>query len=296
MIGFYLFRLLEFILFLLPGKLRKAFFSALADLAYAVDKKHRQVIRQNLEFAFNGELDKTKIESIGRYCYKNLALTLLQVMEGRRLSKEELASKVTFVHGEIVEKVLNEEQPIIFVSGHYGNWELGATALSALITPTTSIHKALNNPYFDRYLHESRSHFDLTLAEKHGAVKKLTKALKQGRCISLMIDQNINPKEGIVVDFFGKRATQTAAPAFLARKYGAVIIPLLITTEDDEHHRITFYEPIEVAKTDNAEADVHEATQKQSHWLQEQIKENPKFWFWCHRRWKAEYPEIYSEE
>ena len=294
MIGFYLFQVLEFFLFLLPRRLRKAFFSGLASLAYAVDKKHRRVIRQNLDFAFDGKLDEAQIESIGRYCYKNLALSLLQVMEGRRLNKEDLAKNVTFIHKEIVDRVLEEKRPIIFVSAHFGNWELGATMIASHVTPTIAVHKALGNAYFNRYLMESRSRFDMMLAEKHGAVRHMSKALKQGRSITIMIDQNINPKEAVMVDFFGKRVTQTAAPAFLARKYGAVIIPVLITTEDEEHHTINVYEPIEVAKTDNAEADILEATQKQSHWLQEQIEKYPKFWFWCHRRWKAEYPEIYD--
>lgn len=293
MIGYYIFRIVEFFLMLLPHSLRKAVFTGLARFAHAVDKKHRRVIRQNLGLAFGDALSEEEVDAISRYCYKNLLLALLQVMENRRLTKEELGGKVTFVNKEIVERAQRSGKPIVFISAHVSNWELGATALASQITPLNAVHKALNNPYFDRYLLDSRSRFDLNMVEKHGAIRHLSKALKQNRAVSLLIDQNTNPKEAVVVDFFGTSVTQTPAPAFLARKYDAPIIPLFMTTDDEEHYTITFYDPITVAHSDDSQADILRATQAQSRWLEERIRENPKLWFWCHRRWKTMHPEIY---
>jgi len=133
----------------------------------------------------------------------------------------------------------------------------------------------------------------MRLFEKRGAIRHLSKALKNGESISLMIDQNVKAKDGIVVTFFGKDVRQTPAPAFLARKYDALIIPLLIHPTQ-QGYRITFYEPIEVAHSDDAEADIHEATQQQALWLEREIRRAPEHWFWCHRRWKAEYAHIYT--
>ena len=294
MIAYYFFRGLEFLLMLMPFAWRKALFVGLARLAYAVDKKHRDVVCKNLEFAYDDALDQTQIETVTRYCYRNLMLNLLQVMENRRMTPEKQAGIVTFENRRFVEEAQQNGRPIIFVSGHFGNWELGATAIASQITPTVSIHKKLNNPRFDRYLLESRSHLKMSMAEKHGAVKHLTRALKNREAISLMIDQNINPKESIFVDFFGKRVTQTSAPAFLARKYDAVIIPVFIHTTDEKRYVVRFEPPLEVDKTDDADADVLRSTQQQSDVVERIVRAEPKYWFWCHRRWKTAYEEMYK--
>lgn len=294
MISYALFRTLEFFLLLLPYRLRKAFFTGLATVAYTVDKKHRTVVRQNLDFAYGKRLDDDECERITRYCYRNLMLNFLQVVENRRMTPQRQAKLVTFEQREIVDAARADGRPIIFISGHYGNWELGATAVASQIMPTVSIHKKLNNPWFDRYLLASRSRLGMRMAEKSGAIKHLTRALKRGEAVSLMIDQNINPKESIVVDFFGQAVTQTSAPAFLARKFNAAIIPAFIHTEDETHYTIRFEDAIPVDHTEDAQADIKLATQRQSDVMEKIVRAEPKFWFWCHRRWKTKHPEIYE--
>lgn len=294
MILFYLFRALEWFLMLLPRSWRRSFFVTLATLAYHIDSKHRRVILQNLHFALGRDFSPKEEEQISRYCYRNLMLAILQVMENRYLSAEDLALHVSFPNRQIVDDALKEGRRIIFISAHYGNWELGATALSALVVPTHATYKKLNNPYFEQYLLESRSKLGMHMVEKRGAIKGLTRSLKAKETISFLVDQNVNQKDGIVVNFFGETIRQTPAPAFLARKYDALIIPLFIATEDEEHYSITFETPIEVAQSDNAEDDILQATQKQADVVEKIIRDNPKYWFWCHRRWKTEHPEIYN--
>jgi len=294
MISYYLFRLLEWVLMRLGASWRRNFFLFLADAAYLVDSKHRRVILQNLHFALGRELSSETTTAISKYCYRNLMLAVMQIMENYHLTPDKLAEFVTFENRNKVDEALRDNRRIIFVSAHYGNWELGATALSALITPTTSIYKKLNNPYFERYLKASRARLSLEMIEKRGAVKYLTRALKNHHAVSMMIDQNTNRRDGIVINFFGKSARQTAAPAFLARKYDALIIPLFITTKDHITHTIRFADPIEVNQSDNVENDILEATQRQADAVEKVVREHPEYWFWCHRRWKTEHPEIYK--
>lgn len=294
MILYYFFRTVEAILFLLPRSMRKGFFIGLSKLAYLLDRKHRAVVRQNLLFAYDGNVDAQQIVAIARACYRNLLLNFFQVLENRRLTPEAQAKYITFENREYVENMQKESRPIIIVAGHYGNWELGATAIAANILPLTSIHKPLNNPFFNRYLLESRSRFRMNMVSKEGAIKHLARTLKNGGAVSLMIDQNINPKESIIVDFFGKEVTQTSAPAFLARKFNAVIIPVFIDSEDDEHYTIRFDPPMEVAHTDDVKADILKATQAESDVIEAHVRNHPERWFWCHRRWKTKHPEIYG--
>ncbi|MHC3995283.1 lipid A biosynthesis lauroyl acyltransferase [Thiomicrolovo sp. ZZH C-3] len=294
MILYYFFRAVEFCLMLLPYAVRKAFFTGLASLAYLIDRQHRAVIRRNLEIAFGPDVGEAEAKTIARYCYRNLLLNFLQVLENQRMTPQRQAELVTFANRDIVDRAREAGRPVIFVSGHFGNWELGATAIASQIMPTVSIHKQLNNPYFDRYLLASRSRLQMHMAEKHGAVKHLTRALKKGEAVSLMIDQNIRPRESIFVDFFGTRVTQTSAPAFLARKYNAAVIPVFIHTEDEKHFTVRFEEEVPVPHTENAEEDIRVATQRQSDVMERIIREEPKFWFWCHRRWKGGSKGIYE--
>jgi len=294
MIVYYLFRFFETIFLALPQGLQKASVLALAKLAFLLDTKHKNIIKANLDLTIKDKISTEQYNSVLRYCHKNLVLVLLQVLRSSKLSVEDLAATVSFENREIVDKALAEDKKIIFVSAHYGNWELGGTALGALISPATVIYKKMNNSYFDNYLMRSRTKFNLQMAEKKGAIKHLVKALKQGKSISMLVDQNVNPNDGIYVDFLGAKATQTAAPAFLARKFDALIIPLLINTSPEKENVVTFFEPIVTAKTQNEEKDIFESTQAQADLFSKAILKYPEPWFWCHKRWKSAHEEIYQ--
>lgn len=294
MIAYYFFRFFETIILLFPYSFQKAFFIFLAKLAFLIDSKHNKIIRANLDLTIKDKISTQQYASVLKHCHKNLALTVLQVLRSSRLDIEDLASTVSFENKEIVDKAMQEGKKIIFISAHYGNWELGATALSALITPTTSIHKRMNDNYFDDYLLKSRTKFKMNMIEKKGAIKHLLKALKNNQCISMMVDQSVNERDGIYINFLGAKATATAAPAFLARRFDALIIPLLINTSPDKENVVKFFEPIITAKTDNEEQDILESTQAQADVLSKAILEFPEPWFWCHKRFKVAHKEIYE--
>lgn len=294
MIGYRLFLILDTLLMALPKGWRKKIFIALAALAHRLAGKRNRIIRQNLAFAFQNALNASEIDEIERYCYRNLLLNFLQVMENRRNGAEYLARKVTFENREKVDALLAEGRGIIFVSAHFGNWEVGAAALSALITPTTSIYKGFSRPEFDPYLLEARTRHRMEMAEKEGALKHLARTLKNGGSVSLMIDQASNARHGVAVDFFGHGTYHTSTPAILSHKYNAPIVALYILSEDEEHFTIRFEDPIEVQEGD--ERAIIEATRRQVATLEKIIRAHPRFWFWCHKRWKGEFPELYRKE
>ncbi|MDP2194155.1 MAG: lipid A biosynthesis lauroyl acyltransferase, partial [Alphaproteobacteria bacterium] len=284
MIGFYFFLLFDWLVMKIPRTIRKKLFFALASLAHKLAGKRNRIIQANLNFAFGDALNLNEKKEIESYCYQNLALNLLQVMENKRNTTEDLAKQVTFENTEMVDLYLSQNRPLIFISAHHGNWEIGAASLAALITPITSIYKGLDNDAFNPYLLEARSRHRLNLIEKNGAIKHLARALKNNQCVSLLIDQSSNAKSGIKVNFFNHPTYHTSAAAQLSRKYNAPIIGLYIYTEDEENYVIRFVEPIEVEGDD--EQSILNATQRQVDDLEKVIRDNPKFWFWCHKRWK----------
>ncbi len=294
MITYYIFRFFETILFALPQKFQEALFIGIAKIIFLIDFKHKNIIKANLDLTIKDEISKEQYNNILRYCHKNLILVLLQVLRSNRMSLEELHDSVSFENKAYVDEAIAQNRKIIFISAHYGNWELGGISLGGLVSPATVIYKKMNNSYFDNYLMRSRTKFNLSMTEKRGAIKQLVKALKKGDSISMLIDQNVNPKDGIIVDFLGQKATQTAAAAFLARKFDALIIPLLINTKPGNDKVITFYEPIITAKTEDEEKDIQESAQAQADVFSKAIKAHPEPWFWCHKRWKSTHKEIYK--
>lgn len=294
MILYSVFRALEFFLRLLPRRWRKGFFYALADLAYSIDAAHRKIVRQNLLFAYDGDIDDAAIDRITRACYRNLMLNFYQVMENYHEDAAQLYSRTTFVNRHYIDDALAAGRPMVIVAAHHGNWEMGATAVASELVALTSIHKPLKNPYFNRYLLASRSRHRMTMVEKGGAIRHLAKALRTQGAVSLMVDQNINPKESIAVDFFGKKVSQTFSPAFLARKFDALIIPVFIVAGGGDHYTMHIETPLEVRKSDDADADIFATTQALSDVVETYVRRYPEQWFWCHKRWKNTHPEIYA--
>lgn len=292
MIVYRFFLMIDAFLMILPRSWRKKLFLFLADAAHLFAPKRNRVIQQNLTFAFDQTLSTQERQEIERYCYRNLALNLLQTMENRRNNSEQIASMVTFNNREHVDALLAEGKGIIFVSAHFGNWELGGAAISSLITPVSSIYKGFKRSEFDPYLHEARTRHRMELAEKNGALKHMAKTLKKNGSVLIMIDQASNAKYGVKADFFSHPTYHSSTAAHLASKFHTPIVGVYITTEDDEHYTITFDTPIVLENSDDTS--ILEATTQQVRTLEKLIQEYPKLWFWCHKRWKNEYKEIYA--
>ena len=293
--GYKVFLLLESFLMLLPKSFRKAFFSFLAKIAYYITPKYRKIVRQNLDFAFDGTMSDAEIEAITKYSFKNLLFNFLHLMELRHMSHETLAKKVTIQNKEAVEKVHKEGRAVIYVTTHYSSWELGGASIGAFIEPLGAVYKKMKNSLYETWVLDARARFGNTNLEKSKVVKPLIKLIKSGKASGLLIDTNINQREGTLVNFMGKPIRQVTTPAYLARKFNAAIIPVTMRTDDDEHYTLMLFDEIPVEKTDDEVADIQKATQLQADWLTQLITKEPKFWFWLHRRWKNENPEIYQK-
>jgi KDO2-lipid IV(A) lauroyltransferase len=293
MIGFYIFLALEKFLMLLPKRVRRSFFIALGKFAYLVSKRYKKVIRDNLIFVYGEDVDEEFIVKTQKYQFKLLMLNFLQTMESRYYSVEEMAKKVTFENDEILKKVQKENRPIIFVTSHYGAWELGGNMLSVKYEPILIIYKKMKNKYFEDYLLSSRAKWKMSYAERHGATRAILKRLRGGGATAILIDTNVNKNEAIKVEFLGHEVSQIKTTAYFARKFNAALIPSLIHTQDDENYTIKFYDEIVPPKTDNEEEDIRISTQMQTDWLSKEILKKPEPWFWLHRRFKEDYPQIY---
>jgi len=294
MIGFYLFLAFEKFLMILPKGVRRAFFLGLGKFAYWFPTRYKNVVRENIIFVYGNDISEEFIIKNTKYAFKLLLLNFLHTIEGRYYSVEEISKNITFENREIVEKAQREGRPIIFVTAHYGAWELAGSMLSALIEPILIVYKKMKNEKFEEYLLSARSKWRINYVQRHGATRGILKQLRSGKSIAILIDTNVNKKEAISVDFLNHPVSQIKTTAYFARKFDAALIPTLVHTDDDKHYTIKFYDEIVPPKTDNADEDIRVSTQMQTEWLSKEILKDPKPWFWLHRRFKTDYPEIYS--
>lgn len=295
MISFYLFLTFEKLLMLLPKKFRKLIFIFIGFLAYKLDRRYTKVVRQNILFIYGDDVDEEFIQKITKYSFKLLSLNFLHTLESNYYSIEEISKKITFINEEVVKKAQEANRPIVFITSHYGAWELGGAMISALLEPVMIVYKPMKNKYFEKYLLESRKKWRIKYVQRRGATKGLLKQLKSGGAIALLIDTNVGKKDGVVVEFLGKEVTQIKTTAFFARKFDAAIIPVLIHTKDDTNYTIKFSDEIIPPKSDNSEADILTSVKMQTDWLSKEILKEPEPWFWLHRRFKTDYPQIYKD-
>jgi len=294
MIGYRVLQMFEMILMALPKSMRKTFFSFLAFVAYSVSKKYSKVVEDNLNFAFDSKISKEEIVEITKYSFKNLLYNFMHLMELRHMSKSDLESRITIVNKEAVEKVHAEGRAVIYVTTHYSSWEFGGASIGAFVEPLAAVYKKMKNRVYEDWLLEARAKFGNSNLEKTNVVKPLIRLIKSGKASGILIDTNISTKEGTMVEFMGKPIRQTTTPAYLARKFNAAIIPVTIRTDDEENYTLMLFDEIPVEKTDDEQTDIQKATQLQADWLTSLIRKEPKFWFWLHRRWKNDHPEIYK--
>jgi KDO2-lipid IV(A) lauroyltransferase len=217
--------------------------------------------------------------------YENFVYNIFEIIKNRNITKEKLLKKVEFVGLEKVRKYL--DKPVVFISAHYGNWEMMPLIIGGILEiPITVVVRDLDNPVLNKYIKSNREKFNIKTVDKKGALKKLIKAVKEGRSVGLFVDQNTAKNEGEDVEMFGLKALHTPSAALIAKKFDLPIIPVFIQRYGDKY-KIIFKEPI-------FEKDVKKSVQAQSDVIEEMIKQKPDEWYWFHRRFKHYYEDRYE--
>lgn len=290
-----LFLLVVFILRKMPRFLRRAFFRFIATCGYLFAKGTNRIIETNLNFVFNNSLSRDEIKEIQKYSYFNMVLWVQSLIENLDVSDEELKKTVEIENEEILLNLKKENKPIILISAHYGNMEMLSCYMNKFVMPIHQVARESNFKEIDEFIVKAREASGSKIVFRDGALKKLVKAIMKKEAISLIIDQNINSRDGEEVYFLGKKAYQSASSASLARKFDAVIVPLAIFNKDEYKYKIKIYEPIIPVKTDNEKEDVKLISQLEANAISAIIYEDKKQWFWPHKRFKSHYREIYEK-
>lgn len=290
-----LFRTFAFLTKITPVFVLKKVVRILSHIAYTVDAKHRRIAEVNLDFAFDGAMSEAQKKEIILCSYENLLKNLVGVVTNLEASAEDILGKCEYEGVGIVEKLVKEGKKIVFATAHYGNWEaLGKAVTVRTGVKMVAVGRELDSKAMNKIITASRERFGTEVISKHGAMRKLVKALKEDKTVGILVDQNTADDEGLLVNFFGKEARQTPVLSVLARRFDAAIVPTFCEYSGFDRYKLTFYEPIYCSVTEDIDADILACTQAQSDAIETQVRKNPNVWFWFHKRWKNRYEEIYG--
>jgi Kdo2-lipid IVA lauroyltransferase/acyltransferase len=269
-----------------PGAARR-FAGGLAWLAYRLDRRHREVARDNLRQAFPGKYSDAELEELVRSVYRHFCTVLIEIIHlPRKLHATNWKNYLTLHNGPALVDCLLSERPLLIVTGHFGNWELAGYALGLLGFTTHAIARPLDNPFLDSYLRRFREGTGQKILAKHGDFEQMQALLDSGGVLATLADQDAGGR-GVFVDFFGRPASTHKAVALLALEHG---VPLVVTgsykVAEPMSYTITAAEVI-LPEDYDGKADALEAiTQRFTSALERLVRLAPAQYFWVHNRWK----------
>ena len=258
----------------------------------------RHLLHENLQIAFP-ELNAKERQSVILTMWEHLFLMGIEVALARRMVRDmNWTDHIRLVHAEPLLSLLHQDRPVILVTGHLGNFEIGGFSLGVLTYPSHTVARTLDNPYLHRFVKEFRESTGQFLIAKKGGSMEIAQVLEHNGLLALLVDQWAGGKEGYAVNFFSKPTTTFKAIAILSLKYNAPIVVCYSLRQKDamgqfqtlhfDMHITEILDPLDLPPDmQNAK----EITQWFTYALESGIRRNPDQYWWLHRRWKNYKPK-----
>ena len=244
--------------------------------------KKNRILNQNLSNVYKNMDQQKKIE-IAKKVWSNYGKIFAEYIFIKDFKNNTNISKsIVIENSEILKKIKTQSEPVIFVSGHFNNFELMAMSIEKLGIDLAAIYRPLNNIFLNPIMEDIRKKYICKKQIPKGisGTKKILQYFKNGTSIALMIDQRVT--EGIMSELFDKKALTTTIPGQFVKKFNAKIVPVYIERLHKDNFKIKFYQPINFENNSSIEI----ITRKLNKILEEMINKNPDQWIWTHDRWK----------
>ena len=264
--------------FILGIKISRSIFAFLFSIIGPIFRSKR-VIDKNLDI-FSSKASNINKQKISSQMWKNYGMTFIEYVFLKKFRLN--GSHIKIKGKENIFETLTNNKPVIFISGHFANFELMAMEITRMNIKLASIYRPLNNKFLNPFMEHVREKYVCNKQIKKGinGVREAIDYLKQDYSIALMIDQRVS--EGEKINFFGKEALTTTLPAQLARKYNLDIVPVYIERTENYSFLIEFQKPLSQKNFRNK----LELSEELNKILEKMVLRNPGQWIWSHNRWK----------
>ena len=243
--------------------------------------RSKNLIHSNIKKAIPN-IDSTDLNKMTKLMWNNYGRVFAEYMFIKDFRAGKLNSKIKIEGQEILNEIKNFNKQVVFISGHFSNFELMAMHLEKTGINLSAIYRPLNNIFLNKIMERIRKKYICKNQIKKGigGMKKLINLMNSNFSTALMIDQRVT--EGIKSDFFNNEASTTTVPAQLIKKFKIPVVPIFIERIDDINFKITINQPINFTN----EMSVKNITDKLNQVLEKMIIRKPEHWIWSHNRWK----------
>ena len=243
--------------------------------------RSKKIIFSNLKRAFPNS-DDDKLNDISKAMWNNYGRVFAEYLFIKKFRNKKLEKNITVEGKEILMNIKKDNKQVIFISGHFSNFELMAMQIEMVGIKLAAIYRPLNNIFLNSIMEKIRKKYicQNQIKKGLGGLKQLIKLNKNGYSTALMIDQRVT--EGIKSNFFNQKAFTTSIPAQLIKRFDIEVVPVSIKRYENIKFKIKFSKPINFSK----DSSIQNITDKLNIVLEEMIINNPEQWIWTHNRWK----------
>ena len=243
--------------------------------------RSKNLIKSNILKAFP-DLSQNEIEKITKKMWNNYGRILAEYIFIKDFRLSKLKNNIEIEGHEILEKIRQSNEPVIFISGHFNNFELMAMQIEKSGINLAAIYRPLNNRFLNFIMERIRKKYICKNQIRKGisGTKQLLSFFKKKTSIALMIDQRVT--QGIKSNFFKHEAFTTTIPAQFVKKFKCKIVPIYIERVKNTKFKLTIHEPLIYSDDETIES----ITLDLNYLLEKLIIKNPDQWIWSHNRWK----------
>ena len=276
---------------------RSLSFERAGDLGAAVGRaawrflpRRRAIAIDNVTRALGSAPGGEPAEAIARRAFEQLGRSFLEFLALPAHSRESLLARIEFEGFEPVRRWVEEGKGAVFLTGHFGNWELHGAAFGWTYGPVHYVLPRQTNPASDAYLNDVRRKLGVTCYVIEEGMLPPMRTLRRGGFLGMLPDQDAR-RVGVHVPFFGRPASTHTGPARLALAAGAPIVVAVMERVERGRFRARVLTVIHPDRAADEATAIERITRDITASLEEAIRARPDHWYWIHRRWKTPPPE-----
>jgi KDO2-lipid IV(A) lauroyltransferase len=266
-------------------KLSRKFSIILALFFFYIIPIRKNVTIENLTRAFP-EYSSHKIKKIAFQCYQSFAITLIEILYLPWMTSEKMEKIIKINNINFVKEKYQQGDGLILMSAHFANWEYMAISCGLQMQiPFSVVVKDQRNVLVNRWMNKYRTKWGNKIVPLGISIRQIYKTLKEKKIVAMVADQR-GARDGIRVNFFGRKASVYAGPAMLALKTQTPILYGIAIRQPDYSYTSEFVEIQTKDLTGSDDEKIIELSQRLTDYLEDIIRRNPEQWLWMHKRWK----------
>ena len=271
----------------LPPAAGRAVGRRIGDLLWWLLPGRRRRALDNIRLSIGREMTPREIERLGRGSFQHVGMNLIEACRYFLRPTEVMLSQVHVEGVEHLRSAAARGRGVLVLTAHYGNWELLAAAHGLSGLPLSIVIRPLDHPVLDELAARFRRRSGAELIVKRQAVREVLQALRRGRMVGILLDQNATRAEGVFVPFFGVEASTSKGLAVLALRTDAPVVPVFLRRTADGRHCMDVSPPL----MPPSDGDVLAYTATFNRAIEGAIRRAPEQWLWMHARWRTRPPE-----